>query len=451
MFFVNLIFQSYFCSIMNKAILRLALPNIVSNITVPLLGLVDISIVGHLESENYIGAIARASAIFNLIYWNFSFLRMGTSGFTAQFFGAENKPEQVNILIRSLFIALIGSIFIISCQSLILKLGYFIFDTNQEIKVFVAEYFRIYIWAAPAILGMYAFNGWFVGMQDAKTPMFIAIGINVVNIALSLLFVYVLGMKIDGVALASLCAQYVGLISAFIICFFKHANLRIYINLSILKNITEFVPLFRVNTDILIRTLALVAVTTFFMSASSHDNTSYIIDVNALLMQLFILFSYFMDGFAYAAEALTGKLIGAQKRNELKSLIRHLFKWGFAIVLLFTITYSLFLDKILNILTDKQNLIDLALHYKFWVYIIPVAGFSAFLWDGIFIGATASRQMRNSMLIAAVSFFSIYFVFYYFFTSFFDRNSNNILWFVFILYLSMRGLTQMVMARNILK
>lgn len=408
------------------------------------------SIVGHLDSADYIGAIARASAIFNLIYWNFSFLRMGTSGFTAQFYGAGNRQEQANILIRSLFIALIGAVIIIACQSFILKLGYLIFDTNIQIATYVNEYFSIYIWAAPAILGMYAFNGWFVGMQDAKTPMFIAIGINIVNIGLSLFFVYVLGMKIDGVALASVCAQYMGLFSAFTICLFKHKELRKFINFSILKDTKAFIPLFKVNTDILIRTLALVTVTTFFMSASSRDNTNNIMDVNALLMQLFILFSYFMDGFAYAAEALTGKFIGARRRSELKSLVHYLFRWGFVIVFIFTSVYVIFFEQILNILTDKQNIIELAIQYKYWVFIIPIAGFSAFLWDGIFIGATASRQMRNSMLVAAATFFLIYFSFYHFFTLFFVKNSNNILWFVFILYLAMRGIAQMIMARTIL-
>lgn len=435
---------------MNKAILRLAIPNIISNITVPLLGLVDIAIVGHLDSENYIGAIARASAIFNLIYWNFSFLRMGTSGFTAQFYGAENKQEQANILIRSLFVAFIAAVIIIACQAFILKLGYFIFDTNTEIRNYVGEYFHIYIWAAPAILGMYAFNGWFVGMQDAKTPMFIAIGINIVNIALSLFFVYILKMKIDGVAAASVCAQYIGLISAVIICSFKHKDLKQYIRLSIVKDIKAFIPLFKVNTDIFIRTLALVTVTTFFMSASSRDTTNNIMDVNALLMQLFILFSYFMDGFAYAAEALTGKFIGAKRRPELKSLVRYLFRWGFVIVIIFTVAYAVFFEQILNILTDKQSIINLAIHYKFWIFLVPVAGFSAFLWDGIFIGATASRQMRNSMLMAAATFFLIYFGIYHFQPIFFTQNSNNILWFVFILYLAMRGIAQMIMAHTIL-
>ena len=428
---------------MNRDILRLAIPNIISNITVPLLGLVDIAIVGRLDSENYIGAIAVATTIFNFIYWNFAFLRMGTSGFTAQAYGAENRQEQADILLRSLAVAFVCALAIIGLQYFVLRFGFFLLDAGHEVKEYAGHYFCIYIWAAPAVLGMYAFNGWFVGMQDAKTPMYIAIGINVINIGLSFFFVYVLHMKIEGVALASVCAQYSGLIASMCICFTKYKGLKNLVDIKVLKNIRGYNTFFRVNSDIFIRTLALVAVTTFFMSASTKQGDD-ILAVNALLMQLFILFSYFMDGFAYAAEALTGKFVGAKRKDMLNVLIKQLFGWGLGIVILFTIAYGLFFEQILSILTDKDAIKVMAKEYQIWVVLIPVCGVSAFLWDGIFIGATASKQMRNSMLVAAGTFFCLYWLFNSHFT-------NNSLWIMFLSYLAMRGIMQFFLYPSVCK
>ncbi|MFV0419110.1 MAG: MATE family efflux transporter [Dysgonomonas sp.] len=428
---------------MDRSILRLAIPNIVSNITVPLLGMVDMYIVGHLDSEDYIGAIALATMLFNFIYWSFSFLRMGTSGFAAQAYGAEDYREQTNILLRSLAVAMGAGILVVLLQYFITLIGFHFLDAGPGVKRFALEYFQIYVWAAPAVLGTYTFNGWYIGMQNAKIPMFVAIGVNVVNIALSFLFVYGLSMKIDGVALASACAQYTGFFSFLLMWNIKYGWLKQYINLNILKNWRSYIPFFKVNSDIFIRTMALVAVTTFFMSASAKSGKN-VLAVNALLMQMFILFSYMMDGFAYAAEALTGKFIGANNRGQLKALVKRLFIWGVVIASLFTLVYGFFLDSILSLLTDKQSIIELSKQYQFWVMLIPVAGFSAFLWDGVFVGATASHQMRNSMLIAVCSFFAIYFVFNHI-------SANNILWLAFIIYLALRGIVQSFMAPSILK
>lgn len=427
---------------MNKSILRLAIPNIISNITVPLLGMVDMFIVGHLDSEDYIGAIALATMLFNFIYWSFSFLRMGTSGFTAQAFGAGNREEQTNILMRSMAVAMTAGGLIVLLQYVISSVGFYLLNADPAVRIYAENYFYVYVWAAPAVLGMYTFNGWYVGMQDAKSPMMVAIGVNVVNIALSFLFVYGFGMKIKGVAFATLCAQYTGFLSFLLMWNVKYGWLKEYINLSVLKNAKSYMPFFKVNRDIFIRTMALVAVTTFFTSASSKSGKD-ILAVNALLMQMFILFSYMMDGFAYAAEALTGKFIGASKRLELRFLVKRLFMWGIAIAILFTLVYAFFLEDILRLLTDKQNIIELSKQYQLWVLLIPIAGFSAFLWDGIFVGATASHQMRNSMLIAVAAFFIFYF-------SFSSISANNILWFAFIMYLALRGIVQSFMAPAIL-
>lgn len=425
---------------MNKNILRLAIPNIISNITVPLLSMVDMSIVGHLSLEVYIGAIATVSIIFNFMYWSFSFLRMGTSGFTAQAYGAENYQESATILLRSLLIAFAAGLLIILFQHIIFDAAFRLIKASSDVRLYAGNYFHIYVWAAPAVLGMYAFSGWFVGMQDARTPMYIAIAVNIINISLSLVFVYVLHMNIEGVALGSTIAQVMGFLLAFIIWYFKYKGIRIHINFERLKNMTAFVPFFRVNTDIFLRTMLLIAVTTFFTSSSAKmGNTT--LAANALLMQMFTLFSYIMDGFAYSAEALTGRYIGAKRHDVLKKLIRYLFLWGALLAVFFTCLYGLFTDEILQLLTNKADVIAVCKEYQMWVLMIPLAGFSAFLWDGIFIGATASKQMRNSMFVAAACFFAIYY-------SLYDNWGNNALWFAFIVYLGMRGIMQAFMYRN---
>lgn len=426
---------------MNKNILRLAIPNIISNITVPLLSMVDMSIVGHLSLEVYIGAIATVSIIFNFMYWSFSFLRMGTSGFTAQAYGAENNQETATVLLRSLLIAFVAGLLIVMFQNIIFDQAFKVIKASNDVRLYAGHYFHIYVWAAPAVLGMYAFSGWFVGMQDARTPMYIAIAVNIINISLSLVFVYVLNMNIEGVALASTIAQIMGFLIAFTIWYFKYKAVRLNLDFGRLNNINAFIPFFRVNSDIFLRTMLLIAVTTFFTSSSAKmGNTT--LAANALLMQMFTLFSYIMDGFAYSAEALTGRFIGAKRYDVLSKLIKYLFLWGIILAILFTCIYGFFADEILQLLTNKVDVIAACKEYQVWVLLIPLVGFSAFLWDGVFIGATASKQMRNSMFMAVACFFLIYY-------SLYNSWQNNALWFAFIFYLGMRGLMQTFLYRKI--
>lgn len=426
---------------MNKSILKLAIPNIISNITVPLLSMVDIALVGHLNSESYMGAIATCGIIFNFIYWSFSFLRMGTSGFTAQAFGASNNQESSNILLRSLTIGLIASVIIICIQKPIFEVAFWAIKSTTEVKFFASEYFYIYIWAAPAILGMYTFTGWFIGMQDARTPMIIAISVNIINIVLNLIFVKFFDLKIMGVALGSTIAQILGFLMALFFWYYKYSSIRNCINFQILKNLSALKSFFRVNIDIYIRTMLLILVTTFFTSISAREGDT-ILAANALLMQLFTLFSYIMDGFAYASEALTGRYIGAKKTSDINKLVQRLFLWGITLTILFTFVYYLFTDSILAIFTDKIDIIAICKQYEGWILFVPIAGFSAFLWDGIFVGATASKQMRNSMIIASASFFIIYYTTY-------SKLGNNALWLSFITYLAMRGVMQAFMYTSI--
>lgn len=424
---------------MNRKILQLAIPSIVSNITVPLLGLVDVAIVGHLGSASYIGAIAVGGMLFNMIYWIFGFLRMGTSGMTAQAYGKRDLTEVVRTLLRAVGVGLLISLGLWILQSPILRGAFVLIDATEEVKRWASLYFNICIWGAPAILGLYGFAGWFIGMQNSRFPMFIAITQNIVNIAASLCFVFVLGMKVEGVALGTLIAQYAGLFMAFALWLKYYGRLKAYIDWNGLWGGEEMRRFFSVNSDIFFRTLCLVAVTTFFTSTGARQG-DVILAVNTLLMQLFTLFSYIMDGFAYAGEALAGRFIGAKNDVELRRCIRLLFLWGIGLSLSFTILYAFLGRDFLGLLTNDTSVIKASGDYFYWVLAIPLCGFSAFLWDGIFIGATATRQMLYSMLVASATFFIIYYLFY-------RSMGNHALWMAFLGYLSLRGGMQWILWR----
>lgn len=416
---------------MNRKILQLAIPSIVSNITVPLLGLVDVAIVGHLGSASYIGAIAVGGMLFNMIYWIFGFLRMGTSGMTAQAYGKRDLTEVIRTLLRAVGVGLLISLGLWILQSPILMGAFVLIDATEEVKRWASLYFNICIWGAPAVLGLYGFAGWFIGMQNSRFPMFIAITQNIVNIAASLCFVFVLGMKVEGVALGTLIAQYAGLFMAFALWLKYYGRLKAYIDWDGLWGGEAMRRFFSVNSDIFFRTLCLVAVTTFFTSIGARQG-DVILAVNTLLMQLFTLFSYIMDGFAYAGEALAGRFIGAKNDAGLRKCIRLLFLWGIGLSLSFTILYAFLGRDFLGLLTNDTSVIEASGDYFYWVLAIPLCGFSAFLWDGIFIGATATRQMLYSMLVASATFFIIYYLFY-------RSMGNHALWMAFLTYLTLRG------------
>ena len=427
---------------MNKRILGLAVPSIISNITVPLLGLVDVSIVGHLGSATYIGAIAVGGMLFSMIYWIFGFLRMGTSGLTAQAYGRRDLAEVILLFVRSLGIAFGLALLLIMLQYPILKVAFTLIDATPAIKDLASLYFRICIWGAPAVLGLYSFAGWFVGMQNSRFPMYIAITQNVVNIAASLFFVFIWNRGVAGVAMGTLVAQYAGLLMASLLWYGYYRRLWQKLNWQMLTDYETMRSFFILNRDIFFRTLCLVAVTTYFTSRGAEQG-DIILAVNTLMMQLFTLYSYIMDGFAYAGEALTGHYVGAHNQADLRRMIRTLFAWGVGLALAFTLLYGIGGSSFLGLLTNEQEVLNASSDYFYWVLAIPLAGMAAFLWDGIYIGATASRQMLYSMLVASVSFFILQRIFQ-------QQMGNHALWMAFIAYLFLRGLVQTGLARKIL-
>jgi MATE family multidrug resistance protein len=428
---------------MNKQILRLAIPNIITNITVPLLGMVDTAIVGHLDNGDgidYIGAIAVGTMIFNIIYWNFGFLRMGTSGFTAQAYGANDKKEQANILIRACFIAIVAALLLIIFQKPIGILSMMLIEDKNSVGALALSYFSIRIWAAPATLGMYALKGWFIGMQDSKNPMWISIIINLLNIVFSFVLVFYFDMSIKGVALGTVIAQYGGLITTLLIWRKKYGEITKYFNLKQALSLDKMKLFFKVNSDIFLRTLCLIIVTSYFTIASTKMPYPTLA-MNTLLMQFFTLFSYFMDGFAYAAESLCGKAKGENNYKLLQNYVKRFLLWGGVISVLFIIIYALFGENILGIFTDNQDVIAFAENYLFWILFIPLTGFVAFLYDGILIGLTESVIMRNAIFVSTAAFFLIY----YFLS---PSLGNNALWLAFLTYLLGRSLLMMLMSRK---
>lgn len=426
---------------MNRSILKLALPNIVSNITVPLLGLIDLALMGHLGSDVYIGAISLGGVIFNFIYWSFGFLRMSTSGFTAQAFGENNRAETITILARALIVTMGISLLILILQAPIAWASFQLIGGSNEVETLANEYFRIRVWAAPAALSLFVFSGWFLGMQNARYPMIIAIMVNVVNIVLSVIFVFVLKMKSDGVALGTALSQYVGVLIAIILFLKKYKYLIPDVSRKGIMNFKILTNFFKVNTDIFIRTFCIILVFTFFTSKSaSIDDT--ILAVNSLLIQMLLFFSFFIDGFAFAGEALVGKYVGAKQINQLKKVVKLLFYWGIGLALAFTLIYFVGINFILKLLTSQTAVLKAAQPFLFWVILVPVASFASFIWDGIYIGATASKAMRNALLASTLFVFAPV---YYFLNPIWE---NHALWLGMILFMFARGAFQTILYKK---
>lgn len=418
----------------DRNILRIALPSIVSNITVPLLGLVDTSIAGHLGATAYIGAIAVGGMFFNMVYWIFGFLRMGTGGLTAQAYGAGAREETVRILLRSLGLALLVGAALIALHRPLADLFFRLLAPTPGVEAYARRYYTILIWGAPAVLGLYSFTGWFLGMQNARYPMFIAIVQNVVNVGASLTLVVGAGWKVEGVATGTLIAQYAGVLLAFLLWRRHYGGHPSRLLRRDTWERSALLRFFSVNRDIFFRTLCLVAVSTYFTACGARQG-DLVLAVNALLMQFFMLFSYVMDGFAYAGEALGGRCYGARDVAGFDRLTRRLFLWGGGLAMLFTVAYWSGGEYLLAVLTDDRAVRTAAQTFLPYVMAIPLAGFAAFLYDGLFIGTTSTRGMLLAVGGAAAAFFLA------------ERGltailGNHALWLAFLLYLLLRGVIQ---------
>lgn len=411
-----------------RIIAALSVPAVITNITTPVLALTDVAIVGRMGSAVFLAAIAVGGTMFNTLFWLFGFLRMGSSGLTAQAYGADNRNEAHAVLSRSLSLALIIGALIVLLQSPLFALMADILDVGGDTRRVASQYFMRVIWCAPATLGLYSLTGWFVGMQNSRIPMWVSLFVDVLNIALSLLLVFGAGMKIEGVATGTLVAQWAGFLLALFFAVrrygWRHVGFR-----RLMDGLSRF---FRINADIFLRTLCLVAVTLWFTRMGAEQGVM-MLAVNALLMQLFTLYSFFMDGLAFASEALCGRWHGAGNDAMLRSSVRSLWAVGIAIAAVFTLFYGGCGRWIVSLLSSDAAVVSQTAHYIGWATLIPLAGLGAFLWDGVFIGLTRTRMMLLSMA-AAMCFF---FIACLLLTA---PLGNHGLWISFLGYLFVRGL-----------
>ena len=385
---------------MNKEILRLAIPNIISNISVPLLSSVDTALMGRL-SVYHIGAVGVGSMIFNFIYWNFGFLRMGTTGMTAQAYGKNDDQAIILIWGRAMLVGLVIAFFLIIGQWPIQELGIYFLNVSEEQAPLVRTYFSIRVWAAPATLGLYAIIGWYFGLQNAVVPLVLTVSINILNVVLSFLLVYYLEMEVVGVALGTVIAQYGGFILGLSWMYWKH---RSYLSLMERALVLEFQQLQRflsINGDIFIRTFLLTLSFAWFYSLSATYGAQ-VLAVNVILLQLIGWMSHGIDGFAFATESLVGKYVGAQQKEQAWRAIRLSFAWGLGFAMLYSIAYGLFGPTLFRLFTNQADVLSAAQPYLIWVAIFPLLGTPCYIWDGVFIGLTASKSMRNAMLLAFV-------------------------------------------------
>jgi MATE family multidrug resistance protein len=429
---------------MNKEILRLAVPNILTNLTVPLLGMVDLNLMGHLNSSVFMGAVALGGVIFNFVYWGFAFLRMSMSGMAAQAFGKGDQQEMSLVLQRGLLVAFSGAILLLLFQVPVANLSFLLLEGSEEVKEIAMQYYYIRIWAAPAAISLMVFYGWFLGMQNAFYPMVISVTVNLVNVFCSFLFVKVFHMKAGGVALGSVAGQYVGFVLAIVFFFYKYRWVwNFFTNrLVILKN--GFSRFMNVGGDIFIRTLSLIAVFTFFTSRSAGIG-DVTLAANSALLQFLLLFSYFLDGFAFAAEAMVGRWFGANDKLTIKRIIGYLFRWGVILGIIFSLGYAIVGADLLRLFTDQENVISRGSEFLPWIVVLPLVSFPSYIWDGVYIGATASVLMRNSMVIAAVGFFFLPFFLLY------PLIHNHALWLGMLLFMFARGVLLTILHPRLLK
>ena len=394
---------------LNKEILRLAIPSILANITIPLVGLVDTAIVGHISDASAIGGIAIGTMLFDLLYWNFGFLRVGTSGLTAHAYGKGREDECRKILAQSTGIALVAALGIWAIQWLFVTAVLAIVPCSAEVAEVARAYFFVRIWAAPATLLLMAMKGWFIGMQDTKSPMAVDILVNVMNMAASYVLAVPAGLGVVGVAWGTLIAQYTGLVLAVLILVvrYKMRGER----LKVRGERSERKRMMALNGNLFVRSLCFMVVYVGFTSlASRYGDTE--LAISSILMKLFMLFSFFVDGFAYAGEALVGKAFGERQiTNEdgpISKIVRLLFNWSIGVGLLFTLVYAVWGNECIGLLTDNRDVLAGADRYLLWLIAMPLVSTLAFMWDGIYVGATAGRQIRNSMIYAAIAFVAAY-------------------------------------------
>ena len=393
---------------MNRSVLKLAVPSIFANITVPLVGMVDLAIAGRLGDASVIGAVAIATMLFDLLYWNMAFLRLGTGGLIAQAFGRGDNKEISRVFVQGISTAALLALFVLAIQYLFVKAAFLFIECTPQVQNLATEYFFIRIWAAPATISLYVFKGFFIGMQNTVIPMAVELTINITNILASIYFALYTPRGFAGIAAGTVVAQYSGMALSIVFLFSRYRYLFADVKILACIKLGEMKSFFVLNADLLVRSLCFLFVYVGFTSLSAKYG-DVALAVCSIMMKLMMLFSYFVDGFAYAAEALTGRFIGAKDATSLHRAIKIIFVWSGIIGVVSTFVYLFAADDMILLMTKDTNVIEASGEYIGWMLVMPIISCLAFTWDVVYIGATASKAIRNSMLWAVVGFFAVYY------------------------------------------
>ena len=400
----------------DRQILRLAIPSILANITVPLVGMADIAVAGHLASESaaLIGGITIGSMLFDLLYWNFAFLRAGTGGMTAQAYGRGDMGYAADTLSRALGISLVAAVLLLLSQWLVVSVVFLFVDCSPEVRELAESYFFIRIWAAPATLSLMAFKGWFIGMQDTVSPMAADIIVNVTNVAMSIALSFGFGpfpaLGFTGVAWGTVTAQYIGLLFSLAVVAIKYKG--VFRGYGLSRIVASFrgpdiKSFFKTNADLFVRSVCFIAVYIGYTIISARYG-DLLLASSSIIMKLMLFFSYFTDGFAYAGEALTGKYTGRRDISSVRLTVRHTFIWSMGIGMLFILINALVSVPLFRLMTSDAAVVDVSGNFIIWLVLVPLFGCPAFTWDGIYLGATATRAIRNSSLWSVAAFFAVW-------------------------------------------
>lgn len=424
----------------DKEIIYLAIPNIISNVSVPLLSTVDTSLMGNLTAD-HLGAVGLSSMLFNFIYWNFGFLRMGTTGMTAQAFGKRDHNNQSAVLSRGITLAIILAILIFALQNILFATGSQLLNIIPNQESLVLEYFSIRIWEAPATLLLYVLFGWLFGMQNSIYPMIITICINIVNIVISYISVRHFGMEIRGVAMGTVIAQYTGVILALGFIYWKFRSHLQCLSFTHLRPLSSLVDFMKINSNLFIRTVCLTGAFGFFYAKSSIAGPLALAG-NIVLQQFLNWMSYAIDGFAYAAESLTGKYFGAEEESNTKTVISKSMLWGVVLSVGFSLVFYVFGNDLAKIFSEDVAVLSAIDKYLPWMVAIPIAAFASYIWDGVYIGLTATRSLMISMIISLAIYVTGYLI------ALEWLEPNTALWLSLTIFLLARGVVQSLYYRH---
>ena len=417
----------------NRVVLRIAGPIILANLSVPLLGFVDTAVMGHLPQAYYLGAVAIGATIIQFVYWGFGFLRMGTTGLTAQAYGAKQKTVVLQTFQRAALLALFMGLIIWLLKSQIIDLSLYLFVASEKTENLSSVYFNIRVWSAPAALLNYCLIGWFIGIQKTRIILILQISMNIINIILDLFFVIGLNWGVEGVALASVLAEVSAAILGLYFYLKKEGREGIVIDCVRLFNAKELKRMVAINLNIFIRTFCLIFAFAYF-TAEAAKYGDIVLAANAILLQFIHLLSFGLDGFAQAAEALVGGALGEQNKKKYRMAVKATMTWAFCISITCSLSYWIFGGLIIDLFTSNEDVRLIANDAIIWVIIIPLVAIWPYMLDGIFIGATRTRDMRNGMVLALIIFisFSILLI---------PSRGYDGLWISLIIFMGARGLT----------